>query len=157
VRRVDRKVDSWVDRGGPVCSLVVFDDGEIRVPQAQLVIGIVPLADDDDFALDQVTEDLADDLGEIGAVRRIAQPARGAGDKGVGEVVVGAVTVLAGTDPACLQTLGDIVVAFLKRHEGRRVHLRVGDVEFTIDQPSRKEAAQLIETVRAAVERAGDG
>jgi hypothetical protein len=127
------------------------------MPPAQLVIGIMPLPEDDDFVLDQMTEDLADRLREIGDVQRISRSTRDAGDKGVAELVAGAVTVWAGTDPAYLQALADVVGGFLQRNAGRRAHLRVGDIELTIEQPSRKETAELIRTVQAAIERSVDG
>lgn len=127
------------------------------MPHAHLVIGIVPLPDDDDFVLDRLTEELADDLREIGEAERIAQSGVIPGDKGVAELVVGAVTVLAGTDPAYLQALVDLVVGFLQRNAGRRAQLRVGEVELTIDRPSRKEAAELIKIVQTAIERSSNG
>jgi hypothetical protein len=130
---------------------------ESCMQHAQLVIGIEPLPDDDDFVLDQVAEELADDLREVGEVERIPQAARGPGDKGVAELVVGAVAVLASADPGYLQALADVVVAFLQRKTGRRAHLRVGDIEFTIDRPSRKETAELIKALQGAIERHGDG
>ena len=63
------------------------------------------------------------------------------------------VTVLAGTDPGYVQALVDVVLAFLRRHDGRRVHLRVGDIELTIDRPTHGQTDELITTVRAAIER----
>ncbi|WP_239118241.1 hypothetical protein [Paractinoplanes ferrugineus] len=122
-----------------------------------MVVGVGSLPDDDDFILDQVTEELADDLREVGEVERIPQAGRGAGDKGVAELVAGAVAVLATADPGYLQALADVIVGFLQRNTGRRAHLRVGDIEFTIDRPSRKETAELIKAVQTAIERHGDG
>jgi hypothetical protein len=124
---------------------------------AQLVIGIEPLPDDDDFVLDQVTEELADNLREVGEAERLPRSARRTGDKGVAELVGGVVAVVASVDPGYLQALADVVVGFLQRNAGRRAHLRVGDVEFTIDRPSRKETAELIKALQTAIERHGDG
>ncbi|WP_433390346.1 hypothetical protein [Micromonospora sp. KLBMP9576] len=116
-------------------------------------IDVTPLDDDDEFVLGQLTDDLADDLREVGEVERVARPATDPVAKGVGELVLGAVTVLAGTDPGHVQALVDVVLAFLQRHNGRRVHLRVGDIELTIDRPTRSQTDELIRTVQAAVER----
>ncbi|MBN1171684.1 MAG: hypothetical protein JXA67_05880 [Micromonosporaceae bacterium] len=118
-------------------------------------IGFTALVEDDDFVLDQLTEELADDLREIGAVERVAQPAVCPDSKGVAELVLGSLTVLVGTDPGYAQALVDLVVAFLQRNTGRRAQLRVGDVELTIDRPTRAQTAELIKTAQAAIERSG--
>ncbi|SBW28797.1 hypothetical protein [Protofrankia symbiont of Coriaria ruscifolia] len=112
------------------------------------------LADDDEFVLDQLTEELADDFREVGEVERIPRPASGPDSKGVAELVLGAVIVLAGVDPGYVQALVDVVVAFLQRNTGRRVHLRVGDIELTIDRANPGETAELIRTVQTAIEGA---
>lgn len=117
-------------------------------------IDFTALVDDDEFVLDQLTEELADNLREIGDVDRITRPVADPQSKGVTEVVVGAVSMLAGVDPAFVQALVDILAGFVDRHEKRAVHLRVGDIELTIDQPTRGETAELIRTVQAAIERA---
>ncbi|MEV5764977.1 hypothetical protein AB0L34_10445 [Micromonospora sp. NPDC052213] len=117
-------------------------------------IDFTPLADDDEFVLGELTAELADDLREIGEVERVDRPAVEPDAKGVAELVLGVVTVLAGTDPGYVQALVDVVLAFLQRHTGRRVHLRVGDIELTIDRPTHGQTDELISTVRAAIERA---
>jgi len=111
------------------------------------------LSDDDDFVWGQLTEELADDLREISEVERVEQPVLDPDAKGVGELVAGVVTVLAGVDPGYVQALVDVVLAFLQRHDGRRVHLRVGDIEMTIDRPTRAQTDELIRTLQAAIER----
>ncbi|MER6758064.1 hypothetical protein ABT235_28265 [Micromonospora echinofusca] len=118
-------------------------------------IDFTPLADDDEFVLGELTDELADSLREIGGeVERVDRPAIEPDAKGVAELVLGVVTVLAGTDPGYVQALVDVVLAFLQRHTGRRVHLRVGDIELTIDRPTHGQTDELISTVRAAIERA---
>ncbi|MCL7459025.1 hypothetical protein M8I35_17735 [Micromonospora sp. MSM11] len=118
-------------------------------------IDFTPLADDDEFVLGELTDELADSLREIGGeVERVDRPAVEPDAKGVAELVLGVVTVLAGTDPGYVQALVDVVLAFLQRHTGRRVHLRVGDIELTIDRPTHGQTDELISTVRAAIERA---
>ncbi|ROO58390.1 hypothetical protein EDC02_0145 [Micromonospora sp. Llam0] len=119
--------------------------------QVRVEVTFTPLTGDDDFVLDQLTEELADDLRQVGDVRRVPL-APGPASKGVAELALAAVTVLTSVDPSYVQSLVDVTVAFLQRHTGRRVQLRVGDVELTIDQPTRGETAELIETVRAAIE-----
>ncbi|MDG4769429.1 hypothetical protein [Solwaraspora sp. WMMD792] len=119
--------------------------------QVRVEVTFTPLTGDDDFVLDQLTEELADDLREVGEVRRIPL-APGPASKGIAELALAAVTVLTSVDPSYVQSLVDVIAAFLQRHTGRRVQLRVGDVELTIDQPTRGETAELIETVRAAIE-----
>lgn len=69
-----------------------------------------------------------------------------------GELALGVVTVLAGVDPGYVQALVDVILAFLQRHTGRRAHLRVGDIELTIDRPTRGQTDELIRTVQAAIE-----
>ncbi|MER5703801.1 hypothetical protein ABT023_17925 [Micromonospora sp. NPDC002296] len=116
-------------------------------------IDFTPLADDDEFVLGELTEELADDLRDVGEVERVERPATDPAAKGVGELALGVVTVLAGVDPGYVQALVDVVLAFLQRHTGRRVHLRVGDIELTIDRPTHGQTDELIRTVRAAIER----
>jgi hypothetical protein len=69
----------------------------------------------------------------------------------VAEVAVAMLSVL--TDPAYLRVLIDGVVAFTNRNAGRRVHLKVGDTELTIDRPTRGEVETVIKTVQSAIER----
>ncbi|MET7952049.1 hypothetical protein [Micromonospora sp. NPDC005324] len=116
-------------------------------------IDFTPLADDDEFVLGELTDDLADDLREIGEVERVERPVVDPNAKGVAELAVGVVTVLVGMDPGYVQALVEVVLAFLRRHDGRRVHLRVGDIELTIDRPTHGQTDELISTVRAAIER----
>ena len=116
-------------------------------------IDFTSLVDDDDFVLDQLTEELTEDLREIGETDRVPLPSRDRDSKGVSELALGAVTVLMGTDPGYVQALVDVTMAFLQRHTGRRAYLRVGDIELTIDRPSRGETAELIKTAQAAIDR----
>ncbi|GGL88122.1 MULTISPECIES: hypothetical protein [Micromonospora] len=115
-------------------------------------IDFTSLVDDDEFVLGELTDELADDLRDIGEVERV-ELATGPDAKGVAELALGVVTVLAGADPGYLQALVDVVLAFLRRHSGRRVHLRVGDIELTIDRPTPGQTDELVSTVRAAIER----
>ncbi|WP_327030934.1 hypothetical protein OG989_15950 [Micromonospora sp. NBC_01740] len=114
-------------------------------------VSFTPLPEDDDFVLDQLTDELVEDLGDIGEVRRLESPA-GPDSKGVGEVVLATVAVVAGADPGYAQALVDLVVGFLNRNQGRRAHLRIGAVELTIDQATKAETTQLIDLVRDAIE-----
>ncbi|WBB46464.1 hypothetical protein O3597_14735 [Verrucosispora sp. WMMA2044] len=116
-------------------------------------IAFTPLADDDEFVLGELTDELADDLREVGDVSRVERATVDPAAKGVAELTLGVVTVLAGTEPGYVQALVDVVLAFLQRHTGRRVHLRVGDIELTIDQPTHAQTDELISTVRAAIDR----
>ncbi|MGH3427882.1 MAG: hypothetical protein ACRDQZ_10000 [Mycobacteriales bacterium] len=79
-------------------------------------------------------------------------PAR-PGDKGVAEVAVATLSVLTAVDPAYLRLLIEGVVAFTKRNAGRRVQLKVGDTELTIDRPTRGEVETVIEAMQGAVKR----
>ena len=76
-------------------------------------------------------------------------------EKGAGEVVAGAIALITAADPAVLQAIVQTVVAFLRRNEGRRAHLKVGDVELAIGRPSDDEVAALIDVARSAAERVG--
>ncbi|MFB9357586.1 hypothetical protein [Actinoplanes nipponensis] len=116
-------------------------------------VSFTSLPEDDDFALDLVTDELAEDLGDLGEVRRLdldAEP----GSKGVGEVVLGTLTVVATVDPGYAQALVDLVLGFLGRNRGRKAHLKVGDVELTIDQPTKAQVSEMIDIVRNAIGRA---
>ncbi|WBB89761.1 hypothetical protein [Verrucosispora sp. WMMC514] len=117
-------------------------------------IAFTPLADDDEFVLGELTDELADGLREVGDVSRVERASVAPDAKGVAELALGIVTVLAGTEPGYVQALVEVVLAFLHRHTGRRVHLRVGDIELTIDQPTHAQTDELIRTVRTAIERA---
>lgn len=116
-------------------------------------LSFAPLPGDDDFVLDQLTEELAEELRGIGDVHRVEAPGRDPDSKGVAELVLGTVTVLAGTDPGHVQALVDLVVGFLNRNAGRRVQLKVGDIELSIDRPTKAQNDELIRVVRDAIER----
>lgn len=116
-------------------------------------VSFTPLPEDDDFVLDQLTEELADGLRDIGDVERVEVSHRDADSKGVAELVLGVVTVLVNTDPGYVQALVDVIVGFLDRNAGRRAHLKVGDLELTIDRPTRRQNDELIRVVREAIER----
>lgn len=110
------------------------------------------LPDDDEFQLDRVTEELADDLRSVGDVERVAvAPAPGA--KGTLELALGSLSLLAGTDPSVVQAIVDLLVGFLNRNKGRTVRLRVADVDLTLEQATTAEAAEVIRIAQAAIER----
>ena len=112
----------------------------------------VSASEGDEFLLDRLTDELAADLREVGEVTvpaTVAEPDA----KGVGETAVAVLTVLASTDPAVLRVLVDTLRGFVNRDSGRRVHLRVGDVELTIDGASHAEGADVIHVLEAAVNR----
>lgn len=98
----------------------------------------------------RITGELALDLGEVGETEYV--PAACAdGAKGADAVVAATLAVLTASDPGYVQALVDTVIAFLRRHEGRRARLMVGDIELAIDQPSKPEVAQMIDIVRSAI------
>ncbi|XVU28075.1 hypothetical protein ACQPZJ_13835 [Actinoplanes sp. CA-054009] len=116
-------------------------------------VSFTSLPEDDDFALDLVTDELAEDLSDLGEVRRLhldPEP----GSKGVGEVALGTLAIVATADPGYAQALVDLVLGFLGRNRGRKAHLKVGDIELTIDQPTKAQASEMIDIVRNAIERA---
>ncbi|WP_018219351.1 hypothetical protein [Salinispora pacifica] len=118
-------------------------------------IDFTPFTDDDEFVLGELTDELAESLREIGGeVERVGNPVVNPDAKGAAELMLGVVTVLTGTDPGYVQALVDVVLSFLQRHTGRRVHLRVGDIEMTIDRPTHAQTDELVRTARAAIERA---
>ena len=111
--------------------------------------------DETDEDLAALTGELAGDLREVGDIDYV--PVEGETDgKGVGEVVAATLAVLTVGEPGCVQALVETVVAFLRRHEGRRARLRVGEVRLSIDQPTRGEVEQMIELTRLAIERSGE-
>lgn len=123
------------------------------MPQILVQVGFTPLPEDDDFVLDHLTEELADDLRGIGDVHRVETSVTDRDSKGVAELVLGTVTVLVGTDPGYMQALVELVVGFLNRNNGRRVQLKVGDIELSIDRPTKAQNDELIRMVRDAIER----
>ncbi len=108
--------------------------------------------EDDDFVLERLTAELADEVRAAGEVDYVPVPAS-PGDKGVAEVAVATLSVLTAVDPAYLRLLVEGVVAFTNRNAGRRVQLKVGDTELTIDRPTQGEVETVIKTVQSAVER----
>jgi hypothetical protein len=120
--------------------------------QTRLFVRFTTTAEDDDFVLERLTAELADELRVAGEVDYVPVPAR-PGDKGVAEVAVATLSVLTVVDPAYLRLLIEGVVAFTKRNAGRRVQLKVGDTELTIDRPTRGEVETVIQAVQSAVER----
>lgn len=125
---------------------------EARVSEVVVEVSFTPLPEDDDFVLDQLTDELAEDLRDIGEVVRLEADA-GPGSKGVGEVVLATVSVVAGTDPGYAQALVDLMLGFLSRNQGRKAYLKVGDIELVIDQPTKSQTSELIDIVRDAIER----
>lgn len=120
--------------------------------QVRLRVGVTTTVEDDDFVLERLTAELADELRAVGEVEYVPLPAR-PGDKGVAEVVAAALSVFMVADSAHLRLLVDGVVAFINRNAGRRVRLKVGSTEFTIDRPTSSEVEAIIETVQRAIER----
>lgn len=108
--------------------------------------------EDDDFILERLTNELADELrpvSDVGYVPLAVQP----GDKGVGEVVSAALSVLIAINPDYLRLLIEAIAAFTSRNVGRRVQLTVGDAEITIDRPQSDEVETLIKLMQSAVAR----
>jgi hypothetical protein len=122
------------------------------VSEVVVEISFTSLPEDDDFALDLLTDELAEDLRDLGEVRRLAVDA-GPGSKGVGEVVLGTLAAVATADPGYAQALIDLIVGFLGRNRGRKAHLKVGKIELTIDQPTKAQTSEMIDIVRNAIER----
>jgi hypothetical protein len=124
----------------------------VLVGQVRVVVTFDPGPDDSDEQVAHFTRELELDLREVGVVEYLpAAPARDA--KGVGEVVAATVAVLTAAEPTYAEALVRTVVAFVRRHEGRRAHLKVGSVELAIDQPSGDEVAELIQMPRSVIER----
>lgn len=120
--------------------------------QIRLLVEFTTTAEDDDFVLERLTAELADELRAAGEVDYVPVPAR-PGDKGVAELAVATLSVLPAVDPAYLRVLIDGVVAFTRRNAGRRVQLKVGDTKLTIDRPTRDEVETIIKTVQSAIKR----
>lgn len=120
--------------------------------QVRLFVGFTTTAEDDDFVVERLTAELADELRAAGEVDYVPVPAR-PGDKGVAEVAVAMLSVLTAVDPAYFRLLIDGVVAFTNRNAGRRVQLKVGDTELTIDRPTYDEVETVIKAMQSAVER----
>ncbi|MGH3864924.1 MAG: hypothetical protein ACRDQ4_02095 [Pseudonocardiaceae bacterium] len=116
-----------------------------------MLVWFTTTAEDDDFVLERLTAELADELRAAGEVDYVAVPAR-PGDKGVAEVAAAMLSVLPAADPAYLRVLVEGAVAFTNRNAGRRVHLKVGDTELTIDRPTRGEVETVIKAVQSAIE-----
>lgn len=120
----------------------------------RFLVEFTSLVDDDEFVLDRLTHELAADLADVGEVEY--QPAEiEPGSKGVAEIVLASLSVLSASEPSYVQAVVETVVAFLNRNTGRRAHLRVADVELTIDGPTEGEVTDMINIVMAAIERSG--
>ena len=126
--------------------------GSVRLAQMRLLVEFATTTEDDDFVLERLTAELADEVRAAGEVDYVPVPAS-PGDKGVAEVAVATLSVLTAVDPAYLRLLVEGVVAFTNRNAGRRVQLKVGDTELTIDRPTQGEVETVIKTVQSAVER----
>jgi hypothetical protein len=122
------------------------------VSKVVVEVSFTSLPEDDDFSLDLLTDELAEDLRDLGEVRRLDADAS-PDSKGVGEVVLGTLAVVATADPGYAQALVDLVLGFLGRNRGRKAHLKVGDIELTIDQPTKAQASEMIDIIRNAIER----
>lgn len=120
-----------------------------------MTVSFVLQSDEADEDVARLIGELAQDLREVGEVEYVQAPGED-GAKGADVVVAATLAVLTASDPVYVQALVDTVVAFLRRHEGRRARLAVGDAELQIDRPSADEVAQLIDLARSAIEaRAG--
>ncbi len=120
--------------------------------QKRLFIKFTTTTEDDDFVLERLTAELADELPPAAEVEYVADSTR-PGDKGTAELAVATLSVLPGLDPAYLRLLLEGVVAFLNRNAGRKVQLKVGDTDLYIDRPTRHEVETIIKTMQSAIER----
>ncbi len=109
------------------------------------------LEGEDDDALWNLTQQLADDLADVCEVDYLSSAAP-LSKSSIGEFILGALTVFTSLELTQLQDVMQTIVAFLSRHQGRRATLEVGDLKFELTQPTQEEVARLIEIVRAAVE-----
>ena len=120
--------------------------------QVQLLVAFTTSAEDDDFVLERLTAELAEELraaGEVDYVPASATP----GDKGMAEVVAATLSVLTAVNTADLRLLLDAVVAFMNRNAGRRVQLKVGDTELVIDRPTQNEVETVLKAMQKTIER----
>ncbi len=93
---------------------------EAWVSEVVVDVSFTALPEDDDFVLDQLTDELAEDLSGIGEASRLEAPVDPQ-NKGVGELVLSTVAAVAGTDPGYAQALVDLILGFfLNRNQGRR-------------------------------------
>ncbi|MCO8274892.1 hypothetical protein M1L60_30295 [Actinoplanes sp. TRM 88003] len=115
-------------------------------------VTLTALPEDDDFSLEVATDELSADLSDLGEVLR-PEVATGPDSKGVGEVALGTLAVVASIDPGYAQALVDLILGFLGRNRGRKIHLKVGDIELTVDQPTKAQTSEMIDIVRNAIER----
>jgi hypothetical protein len=79
---------------------LALEEGSLA--QVRLLVGFTTAAEDDDFVLERLTAELADELRAAGEVDYMAMPAR-PGDKGVAEVAIATLSVLTAVDPAYLR------------------------------------------------------
>lgn len=123
--------------------------------ETQLVVAFEKRAGESEEDLAKLTRELELDLRDIGPVGYLpAAPA--ANSKSAGEVVSATLSLIATTNPEYVQAVVETVLAFVGRHDNRRAELRVGDVKFTLDRPSRREVARLIDLLESALDsRAG--
>ncbi|MGH3832375.1 MAG: hypothetical protein ACRDRS_18350 [Pseudonocardiaceae bacterium] len=89
--------------------------GEGALTRIRLLVEFTTTAEDDDFVLERLTAELADELRAAGEVDYVAVPAK-PGDKGVAEVAAATLSVLIAAGPTYLRVLIDGAVAFTKRN-----------------------------------------
>jgi len=109
------------------------------------------LGTDDDLAIDRLTTDLAVALTQAGSEAKRPRLEPSPGDKGAGELVLATLNVLTSADPAQIEAMVRVLVGFVRRNDGRRVHVRIDDNELTIDRPTEQQADELIAIYRSAV------
>jgi hypothetical protein len=92
---------------------------------------------------------LAYDMEEVEFVRGPAPPGAKAG---IGELVTGALVVATTIRGGGLRILVDALQMFLRRHDGHRIHMRVGDRELTIDGAASKDVSAAVNAFLSVVE-----
>ena len=103
--------------------------------------------EDDPETIHRLTGQLRDrlldlDVDEVSFVRA---PLETGSKSGLGAIVAGTLTVLTIARPAHLRAIVDMAQAFLRRHDGRRIQLELGENKLTIDGASGKDITAAID------------
>jgi hypothetical protein len=107
---------------------------------------------DDDLAIERLTNELEIELTEVGEVHRPGlDPAPG--DKGAGELALATLHFLGGVDLLQVEAMVRVLTGFVKRNDGRKVRVKIGDNEIAIDRASEENIERLVDAFVSAAER----
>jgi hypothetical protein len=105
------------------------------------------LVDPDDDALDVATGTLRRRLAELDEVASVRRPTATApdGTRGIDAATIGSLIVSLTSQPAVLGAVVSTVTSWLRRHDGRKVRIQIGDDVLELDGASVDDQRRLVE------------